>query len=146
MLFTGGRMKRNLQTINRLANTAMKYPRTRQDWDLLEKYAKSNKYPEARDFALSLLGRDKPETVPDDNADELILNIDSIHTTEMGAQRIKRNLSLTWHDPVLWCKQRIEQAENNIRKGKNWYVYVDNAVITINAHSYTIITAHREKK
>ena len=137
--------KNELQALNRLASAGMKYPRTRQDWDLLEKYAKSNKYPEAQDFARSMLGRDKPEATSDDNADELIQNIDSIHTTEMGAQRIKRNLGLTWHDPVLWCKQRIEQAENIVRKGKNWYVHVNNAVITINAHSYTIITAHKDK-
>ena len=77
---------------------------------------------------------------------ELTQHIDKIHTTEMGAERIKRNLGLTWEDPVLWCIQRIPQADNIIRKGKNWYVHVDNAVITINAHSYTIITAHREKK
>ena len=30
-------------------------------------------------------------------------------------------------------------------KGKNWYVCIDGCVITVNAGSYTIITAHREK-
>jgi hypothetical protein len=33
-----------------------------------------------------------------------------------------------------------------VRKGKNWYVNVDNCEITINAHSYTIITAHKLKQ
>ncbi|MDR1592225.1 MAG: DUF3781 domain-containing protein, partial [Prevotellaceae bacterium] len=28
----------------------------------------------------------------------------------------------------------------------NWYVSVDNCVITVNAHSYTIITAHKTKR
>jgi len=134
-----------LLILGRLENAVMKYPRSKADWELLEKYAKSSKHPEARDFARSMLGRDKPETMPDDNADELIWNIGSIHTTELGAQRIKRNLGLTRHDPVLWCRQRIELAENIVRKGKNWYVHADNAVITINAHSYTIITAHKDK-
>lgn len=29
-----------------------------------------------------------------------------------------------------------------IKKGKNWYITIDDYVITINVHSYTIITAH----
>jgi hypothetical protein len=29
---------------------------------------------------------------------------------------------------------------------ENWYISVDDIVITVNAHSYTIITAHREKR
>ena len=70
-------------------------------------------------------------------------NIDKIHTTPLGAERIMRNLKIEIDDPVDWCKERIGQADEIIRKGKNWYVYTDDAVITINAHSYTIITAHR---
>ncbi|HRF36049.1 MAG TPA: DUF3781 domain-containing protein, partial [Clostridia bacterium] len=31
------------------------------------------------------------------------------------------------------------------RQGKNWYATIDNVKITINAHSYTIITAHKIK-
>lgn len=61
--------KNELQALNRLANAAMKYPRTRQDLDLLEKYAKSNKYPEARDFARSLLGWDKLKAISNENED-----------------------------------------------------------------------------
>lgn len=61
--------KNELQALDRLANVAMKYPRTRQDWDLLEKYAKNNKYPEARDFARALLGQDKPEAISEGNED-----------------------------------------------------------------------------
>jgi hypothetical protein len=61
--------KNELQALDRLANVAMKYPRTRQDWDLLEKYAKNNKYPEARDFACALLGQDKPEAISEGSED-----------------------------------------------------------------------------
>lgn len=50
------------------------------------------------------------------------------------------------HDVATWCKDKIKSAHASItRKGKNWYVNVDDIIITINAHSYTIITAHRGK-
>ena len=68
-----------------------------------------------------------------------------LHTTELGVERIKRNLNLQTDDVVDWCKQKIEQADEIIRKGKNWYVYADDTVITVNAHSITIITAHFQK-
>lgn len=60
--------KNELQILNRLASTAMKYPRKREDWELLEKYAKSNKYPQAREFAQSILemNRSQSEIEPDD--------------------------------------------------------------------------------
>lgn len=76
---------------------------------------------------------------------ELMANLDKLHTTELGAVRIKRNLSLETDDVVEWCKNRIKAAGDAIvRKGKNWYVDVDGCIITVNAYSYTIITAHRE--
>ena len=77
---------------------------------------------------------------------EIADNIDKIHTTELGIVRIKRNLNLETADAALWCKQKIGQADQIVRKGKNWYVYVDDSVITINANSYTIITAHKRIK
>jgi mannose-6-phosphate isomerase-like protein (cupin superfamily) len=76
---------------------------------------------------------------------DLIANIGKIHTTELGMARIKKNLKLESDDIVSWCVQRIERADSIIHKGKNWYVYADSAVITINARSYTVITAHRRK-
>jgi hypothetical protein len=75
---------------------------------------------------------------------ELIRNIDLLHTTELGTERIKRNLDLTADDVVGWCRRSILSAENIQRKGKNWYVYAGKSVITVNAHSYTIITAHKD--
>ncbi len=76
---------------------------------------------------------------------ELIKNLDKLHTTDLGVVRIKRNLSLETEDVVLWCKEKTESPEAVIiRKGKNWYVDVGGSVITINAHSYTIITAHKK--
>ncbi|MCH5257301.1 MAG: DUF3781 domain-containing protein [Lachnospiraceae bacterium] len=77
---------------------------------------------------------------------DLIENINKLHTTEMGIERIKRNLSIDVEDVVDWCKAKILSQEAAIeRKGKNWYVYIDHCIITVNAHAYTIITAHKEK-
>ena len=75
----------------------------------------------------------------------LIGNIDKVHTTEMGLDRIKRNLGLGDIDVVEWCKERILDNNSIIEKqGKNWYVHIDGCVITVNASSYTIITCHKE--
>ena len=75
----------------------------------------------------------------------LIANIDRVHTTEMGVDRIRRNLGLGDIDVVVWCKEKILDANAVIeRQGKNWYVHIDGCVITVNASSYTIITCHRE--
>jgi hypothetical protein len=79
----------------------------------------------------------------DNLQNELIRNIDLLHTTEMGVARIKRNLGLATDDVVSWCRQSILSAENIQRKGKNWYVYADKSIITVNVHSYTVITAHK---
>ena len=78
------------------------------------------------------------------NNNELINNINKIHTTELGIVRIKRNLELETDDVVNWCKQEIKRADEIYRKGKNWYVSGKGFTITINAHSYTIITAHKK--
>lgn len=79
-------------------------------------------------------------------SNELLVNLDKLHTTELGVVRIKKNLSLDTDNVVDWCKTRIESASAIItRKGKNWYINVDNCIITVNAYSYTIITAHKER-
>lgn len=77
---------------------------------------------------------------------DLTANIDKLHTTKMGAERIKRNLSLTCADPVAWCKEKISDPLAVIdRKGKNWYAVIDGCVITVNAYNFCIITAHKIK-
>lgn len=77
---------------------------------------------------------------------ELLNNLDKLHTTELGVVRIKRNLSLDTEDVIGWCRAKVDSANAVItRKGKNWYVNVDGCIITINAYSYTIITSHKEK-
>lgn len=73
----------------------------------------------------------------------LLDNIDKIHTTEMGMDRIRKNIELDDCDVVGYCKKKILDKKCNIYKqGKNWYCENDNVKITINSYSYTIITAH----
>ena len=76
------------------------------------------------------------------------IQIDKLHTTQLGEERIKRNLSLETDDVVSWCKEviRTYSADDSHveRRGKNWYVDCVKFVITVNAHSHTIITAHNK--
>ena len=77
------------------------------------------------------------------NKDILLSNIDKIHTTGMGVDRIKKYLKLDIDDVVEFCKNKILDKNCDIYKqGKNWYCEIDNIKITINSYSYTIITAH----
>jgi hypothetical protein len=80
-----------------------------------------------------------------ENSDKsrLLLNLDKLHTTDLGIMRIKKNLSLDVDNVVKWCREKIQNPNAFIiRKGKNWYVNADNCEITVNAYSYTIIAAH----
>ena len=74
---------------------------------------------------------------------ELLSNIDKIHTTKLGIDRIKKNLYLGNIDVVEYLKKLILDKNCNIYKhGKNYYCEKDNMIITINSYSYTIITTH----
>ncbi|MBE6505137.1 MAG: DUF3781 domain-containing protein [Methanobrevibacter sp.] len=76
--------------------------------------------------------------------DTLIENIDKVHTTEMGIGRISKNLGISG-DVVEICKEKILKKESLVeRKGKNYYVDIDDCIITVNASSFTIITAHKK--
>lgn len=77
---------------------------------------------------------------------DLLANLDKLHTTEMGIDRMKRNLKIDEADVVKYCYGMILNLKAFIQqKGKNWYVYIENVKITVNAHSYTIITAHKSQ-
>lgn len=78
-----------------------------------------------------------------DNKEILLSNVDKIHTTERGIDRIKKNLKLDVEDVVSYCRKKVMDKNSKIYKqGKNWYVEIDHIKITINSYSYTIITAH----
>lgn len=80
------------------------------------------------------------------NKKTLLLNIDKVYTTEMGIDRIKRNLKIDTVDVVEYCKNEILDKNCNIYKqGKNLYCEIDNIKITINSYNYTIITAHTKR-
>ena len=73
----------------------------------------------------------------------LLSNIDKVHTTKLGIDRIKKNLKIDMNNVVEYCKNKILNNNCNIYKqGKNGYCEIDNITITINVYSYTIITAH----
>lgn len=75
---------------------------------------------------------------------ELLSNLNKLHTTDLGAERVRNNLGLDTADVVSWCKKKISSPTCSIaREGKNWYASEDDCIITVNAHSYTIITAHK---
>ena len=93
---------------------------------------------------------DKEQTVKGIRFTPMELEIKSalaerIHTTPMGADRIKRNLK-TDADVILLCKSIILDEKCTVRrKGKNWYCENGGITITVNASSYTVITAHNKK-
>lgn len=71
-----------------------------------------------------------------------------LRTTEMGMERIRRNLGLSRDtDPVEFCRGLIEGAGCVIyRQGKNFYCENGGVRVTVNAGSLTIITAHEIKE
>ena len=74
---------------------------------------------------------------------ELLINIDKIHTTSLGINRIKKNLGIN-EDVVLYCKKLILDKKCKInKKGKNYYCEIYNTIITVNSYNFTIITAHK---
>lgn len=74
----------------------------------------------------------------------LLENVGKIHTTEMGVGRIQKNLQIS-DEPVSYCISKLKQDNSKVSKeGKNYYVDVDECIITINSSSFTIITAHRK--
>ena len=102
-----------------------------KEW--ITKYAESsNKYGDPDSKALE-----------NETKEEFLSNIDKIHTTDDGLVRIKNNLKIDIDDVVEYCKNKIKDNNCNVyRIGKNWYCEIDNIKITVNACSYTIITAH----
>ena len=74
----------------------------------------------------------------------LLKNVEKIHTTEMGVGRIQKNLGIS-DEPVNYCISKLKQENSVVTKeGKNYYVDVDDCIITINSSSFTIITAHKK--
>lgn len=70
----------------------------------------------------------------------LLSNVDKVHTTKRGIDRIKKNLKTDTNDVVEYCKNKVLNKNCNIyRQWKNWYCEIGNIKITVNSYSYTII-------
>jgi len=75
---------------------------------------------------------------------ELLTNIEKLQTPPLGQVRICRNLGWNVSDVVPVCRNMILSPVADItRRGKNWYIASDDCMITVNATTFTIITAHR---
>lgn len=73
----------------------------------------------------------------------LLDNIHKLHRTELRMERIKKNLKIDVDNVVDYCKEKIVNKHCIIyREGKNYYCQVENVKITVNDHSFTIITGH----
>ena len=68
-----------------------------------------------------------------------------LHTTPLGIERIRKNVSPPGGDIVAWCRERLLAPDAIIeRRGKNFYVTSGGCTLTINAGSHTVITAHKQ--
>ena len=75
---------------------------------------------------------------------ELSALLDNLHTTAMGEERIRRSAVPNEEDVIAWCKERITAPDAVIeRRGKNFYITSGGCTLTVNAGSYTVITAHK---
>lgn len=84
---------------------------------------------------------------PSDDKGRLLENLDKLHTTELGEQRIRKNLDLSVPSVVEWAKTQIRSPKAEItRIGKNYQVICGSFRITVNAGSFTIITAHGKER
>ena len=74
--------------------------------------------------------------------EELLANLERVHTTPLGMERIRKHLGVSGSNITAWCREQISAPEAVIiRQGKNWYVRVSGCLFTVNASSFTIITA-----
>ncbi|MDE5607826.1 MAG: DUF3781 domain-containing protein [Muribaculaceae bacterium] len=77
--------------------------------------------------------------------DDCKIDIERLHTTALGAERIRRNLGLSPDaDPLACCVKLITSpGALTERCGKNIYVTVGQIRITVNASAMSVITAHK---
>ncbi len=88
------------------------------------------------------------DEIMENNPMVLHSDINKIHTTELGFQRIRKNLaeraeSLKEDSALIdFFKKLISSSDCKItRKGKNWYCQKDGIVLTVNGFNYCVITA-----
>lgn len=83
---------------------------------------------------------------PSNGASGLLENLDKLHTTELGEQRVRKAVG-DIPDVVEWAKAQICSPKAEItRIGKNYQVNCGDFRITVNAGSFTLITAHGKER
>ncbi|MBR0420867.1 MAG: DUF3781 domain-containing protein [Erysipelotrichaceae bacterium] len=81
------------------------------------------------------------------NNNDLLDNIDKLHTTELGEDRIRKNLKVNNNDVIAFLKEKILDKDCLIyKKGKNYYCEIGKIRITVNSYNFCIITAHLMNK
>lgn len=79
-----------------------------------------------------------------DEREILLANLDKIHTTELGEERLLKNLKLANKNPIRYVKELLKNPKSYIyKKGKNYYSEYNHIRLTINAKTFTVITAHK---
>ena len=70
-------------------------------------------------------------------------NIDKVWISDEVKERVSKNLGIDYVDELEYCKKKIIDPNSEISKfGLNYYCRNGNIVITINASTYRIVTAH----
>ena len=87
------------------------------------------------------------DDLPSDAAAELLNALDKLHTTKLGVERIRKNIGENVADVTEWAKTQIRLPNADIKRvGKNYRVTAGRYLITVNAGSLTVITAHKESR
>ena len=53
---------------------------------------------------------------------DLLVNLDRLHTTQLGVIRVIRNLGLDTSNIVEWCREKIETVDHIARQNRNIHV------------------------
>lgn len=76
---------------------------------------------------------------------ELLNNLDQLHHAVTSSVTNDKFLFMRTAPSSVVCRTKISSDNAVItRKGKNWYAAVEDCIITVNAYSYTLITAHKQ--
>lgn len=79
--------------------------------------------------------------------DGFLRRVPSLKSNYMTNDKVRKFLGIYIPDVEEWCKERILMPDAHIeRRGKNWYVTVDDVIITVNANLLTLQTVHPLKK
>jgi len=102
--------KNEMQFINRILGLAGKYPRSKADWELLRKYARSTKYPEAAELAKDILGWNISK---EDSEDSFDIEDEDIFSDDADIDCL----------PVFFEKKKFSELDNYEKMLLRDYIY-----------------------